>query len=329
MSARSRDLLSAALTGAGIMGAGELHFACAASTNADGAYWKDWFDGEKYFAGANAVSSGYNAMKTGRQDVLFLGAAAGITSTAAITWAKNQCHVVGMGAAMPGQRSYRARVNPSSGVATAWTISGYGNTFSNFAMNHGGGSTAGTCLLHVTGARNWFNNMHMACYNSSDATVAAYSMIKLGDCSEVGFSNVYFGSDSITMASGQMLEYTSDTTIRALYDNCNFVMVAANAAALFIHVKPGAGRGTSIFKKCLFINLDSSNSLTTAIASSGLGIAGHKFVFDANCGFANVTDIGAAADEAGMFFQGMYYGSGEVDQHTELGRMLTYDHTSG
>ena len=128
MSARSRDLLSASLIGAGIMGAGELHFACAASTNADGAYWKDWFDREKYFAGANAVSSGYNAMVTGRQDVLFLGAAAGITSTAAITWAKNQCHVVGMGAAMPGQRSYRARVNPSSGVATAWTISGYGNT---------------------------------------------------------------------------------------------------------------------------------------------------------------------------------------------------------
>jgi len=328
MSARSRDLLSAALTGAGIMGAGELYFACHASTNADGAYWKDWFDTDKYFAGANCISSAYNAMETGRHDVLFLGAAAGISNTAAITWAKDQLHVVGMGAAMPGQRSYRSRVNPSSDIATAWTISGYGNSFHNFAMNHGGGSTAGTCLLHVTGARNWFSDMHMACYNSSDATVAAYSMVKLGDCSEVGFRNVYFGSDSITMASGQMLEYTSNTTIRAVYDNCNWVMNAANAAALFIHVKPGAGKGTSIFKRSLFLN-NSATALTVAIASSGLHNTGHMLYFDSATAFGGVTDVCAAAEESYVWFHVPGIDSSGGSGGAFHGLMRNFDHTSG
>lgn len=327
MSARSRDLLSAALVGAGIMGAGELYFACNASTNADGAYWKDWFDTDKYFAGANCISSGYNAMETGRQDVLFLGAAAGISTTAGITWAKNQLHVVGLGCAMPGQRSYRARVNPSSGVATAWTISGYGNSFHNFAMNHGGGSTAGTCLLHITGARNWFNNMHMACYNSSDATVATYSMVKLGDCSEVGFRNVYFGSDSITMASGQMLEYTSDTTIRAYYENCNWVMNSTNAAALFVHVKPGAGKGTSIFKNCAFIN-NSGQALTVGVASSGLVNTGHQF-FMFGTRFHGVSDIANAAEEATVLFDSAHAATtGGVKGNSTVGLMVHCDHSS-
>lgn len=328
MSARSRDLLSAALIGAGIMGAGEMFYACAASTNADGAYWKDWFDTDKYFTGNGCVTSGYNAMTSGRNDVLFLGSAAGVTTTATITWAKNLCHIVGMDTSRPGQRSNRARVNASGNFTPVWTISGWGNTFSNFAMNHGQSSSANLKLITITGARNWFQNMHFACYTANEMQVATYNLIDLGDCSEVGFKDCYMGSDSVAMASGTMLHYTSDTTIRALYDNCNFVMNANSAAPLFIEVKPGAGKGTSIFKSCFFIN-NSSTATTVAIASSGLVNTGHQFYFDSNCAFGGVTDIGTAATEQYVNFGGMRYTSGEADQTTLLGMFAYADHTSG
>ncbi|MHA1952183.1 MAG: hypothetical protein ACYSUC_12910 [Planctomycetota bacterium] len=328
MSARSRDLLSAALIGAGIVGAGELHFACAASTNADGAYWKDWFDREKYFTGANAITSGHAAMGSGRNDVLFLGSAAGISTTATITWSNNLCHIVGMDPSRPGQRSNRARVNPSGNFTPIWTISGYGNTFSNMAFNHGNSSSANTNLISITGARNWFQNCHFACYTINEMQVAAYSLISLGDCSEVGFKDCYMGSDSVAMASGQMLEYTSNTTIRALYDNCNFVMNSTAAAALFIHVKPGAGKGTSIFKNTMFLN-NSATALTLAIAASGMVNTGHQFYFDSNSAFAGVTDICAAANEGTCMFHVPGIDSSAGSGGAFHGIMQAFDHTSG
>jgi hypothetical protein len=234
-----------------------------------------------------------------------------------------------MGPQMVGQRSQRARVSPNANFTPVWTISGYGNTFFNFAMNMGRGSTANETLISITGARNWFKNIHFACYNATELDGTSHSMIELGDCSEVGFKDCYMGSDSVAMTAGTMLEYTSNTTVRAVYDNCNFVMYADTANPTFIHVKPGAGRGTSIFKNTFFLNINSSTALTVAMATSGL--ANHNFFFDANCGFANVTDIGnnVTAEEGSVFFQGMYYSTLEADQHTELGKMHSYDHTSG
>jgi len=328
MSARSRDLLSAALIGAGIMGAGELYFACAASTNADGAYWRDWFDREKYFTGTNAIGTAHASMGSGQNDVLFVGSAAGITQTSSITWSNNLCHMVGMNPAWPGQRSHRSRINASG--ATCYpllTVSGYANMFANVAINQGIASTLGISNVTVTGARNYFKNCHIALYDSSAADVAEYGLVKLGDCSEVGFEGCYFGSDSVTMSSGTMLMYTSNTTIRALYTNCNWVMNAANAAVTFIHVKGGAGKGTSIFKNCLFIN-NSATAITEGINSTGLVNTGHQFYFDAGCNFAGVTDICSAGTEAYVLFGGAYYSTGNVE-NVYLGHMLAIDHTSG
>jgi len=328
MSARSRDLLSAALIGAGIMGAGELYYACAASTNADGSYWKDWFDSEKYFTGSCCLQNAHSAMQSGRNDTLFIGSAAGITSTTSITWSNNLCHVVGMQPSWPGWRQHRSRLDVTDADASpVITISGYGNMFANMSFKHANASTAGVNLVTVSGARNYFKNVHFNLYDSSMGTVAAYSLVKLGDCSEVGFEGCFFGEDSVTISSGQLLEYTSNTTIRAMYQNCNFMMVAGNAAALFIHVKGGAGRGSSIFKNCLFIN-NSATAITEGINSTGLVNTGHQFYFDAGCNFAGVTDICSAGTEAYVLFGGSYFSTGNVE-NVYLGHMLAIDHTSG
>ena len=324
MSARSRDLLSAALIGAGIMGAGELYFACHASTNADGAYWKDWFDSEKYFTGQGAVGTAHASMGSGRNDVLLLGSAAGIDTTTTITWSNNLCHIVGMNPAWPGQRSQRSRVNATGNFTPVWTVSGYGNLFANVAFNHGQSSSANLNLINITGARNYFKNCHFACYTANEMQVATYNMISLGDCSEVGFEGCYIGTDSVAMASGTLLHYTSNTTVRALYTNCNFVMCANSAAPTFIHVKPGAGRGTSIFKNCVFAN-NSSTACTIGIASSGM--SAQRFYFDANSYFAGVTDVGNAAEEAYIFFSPAMAQSTDA-AHVQVGLGLSFDHTS-
>jgi len=333
MSARSRDLLSASLIGAGIMGAGELFFACRASTLAMGSYWKDWFDREKYFSGSNAILTAHGSMASLRNDVLLVSADASIVSTTSILWTNNECHMVGMFPA-GGGRGGRARISQSGNFTPLMAASGYGCLFHNMHFMYGAGSTANENIIINTGTRNIYTNCHIACYNATELLGASFSMVQLseelGDI-EVTFNKCFFGSESLKSSGpGCHIEYAGNSTIKAFYNDCNFVMQASSASAVFIRVAAGAGKGTSIFKNTTFIN-NSSTKCTVGIASSGLVNTGHQFYFDANSYFAGVTDVCNEAEESYvMFAPAAHVAStiGELDS-VYTGHAMPVTHTSG
>jgi len=330
MSARSRDLLSASLIGAGIMGAGELFFACRASTLAMGGYWKDWFDSEKYFSGNNAILNAHGSMASLRNDVLLVAADASIVSTTSILWTNNECHMVGM-FPLGGGRGGRARISQSGNFTLHMNASGYGCSFHNMHFMYGAGSTANENIIINTGTRNIYTNCHIACYNATELLGASFSMVQLseelGDI-EVTFNNCFFGSESLKSSGpGCHIEYAANTTIKAFYNDCTWMMQASSASALFIRVKAGAGKGSSIFRNAVFVN-NSSTKCTVAIDGTGLVNTGHQF-YMLNSAFAGVTDVVASAYDSYVLMQSYDMTSGTVAEPVRLGIMSDLFATSG
>jgi len=329
MSARSRDIITASLTGAGIVGAGELFFCCAASTNAQGSYWKDWFDNDRYFAGNNSPGSAHTVMTAGRNDVLLVASDAMITCTEAISWDSDLCHMVGMYPGAPGQRSGRARIGASGNFTPLLTVDGYGCMFYNVHLMHGQGSTANENLVVVnsSGARAMFKNVHFACYNATEMTGSSYAMISIGDCSEICFHDCYIGSDSLAMAAGTCVEFEAGATIRSVWQNCNFGIHASSASVTFLKWAAGVGGAINIFKDCLFIN-KSSTACTVGIDSAGLNNA--RAYFDAGCMFAGVTDVAAAAQESYVLWSPTHLASTDNTGYAKnVGIAVSFDHTTG
>jgi hypothetical protein len=196
--------------------------------------------------------------------------------------------------------------------------------FANFALNHGVGSTANINLLHVTGARNMFKNVHFACYNATELDGDGYAMVKLDDCSEVSFQGCLFGSDSVMQSTGTIIEWAANTTIRAIFQDCNWTISADDSTVTFIDVKAGAGRGPWIFKNCMFINMNTA--MTVGILGTGLSNA--RFYFDSNSMFAGVTDVVAAAYEGYCLMSPSHYVSTGAAAGVYAGLFQSYDTSS-
>jgi hypothetical protein len=150
---------------------------------------------------------------------------------------------------------------------------------------------------------------------------ANLDLVKLA-CGEVYFKNCTFGIDTVLWTNGDMINAygASDRSLRAIFENCIFLMRADNNQVNFFQTDAGAGNGFLIFRNCLFINL--GTALTVGIDSTGVGTA-MLFIQDINTTWVGVTDIIAAAAEARVVM-----GTGNyVAAATANGLAATFDHT--
>ena len=347
MSARSRDLISATLITAGIPCAGEVHMAAGASTGPFADYWKDWFDLERWHTGSSASSTGdiqrgYDRMSSGRNDVLLVSPETHHVSTA-LTWSKDNTHLVGAGGRTHMHPS--ALIQPHGAVSPLITVACTGAVFSGLTLRNGQstGSTAcvSTLLLSTGGSYN-FTMRNSFIWGPEDDSVndstSGWSLIKIGgdfnlfeDCL-IGYGWPIAGEPTASSLNASLLRFQKSVYTGSEFRNCFFQAEFKVAAQAFIIAEYSPAANVFwVFRNCQFFNAGStaSNYGIRSDQAGAVSWSGGQTLayFDADCAFAGVTDVGAAAGESYAKFSPAMAQSTDA-AHVQVGLALSYDHTS-
>lgn len=309
--------LKSIIQGVSLPGAAEKFYVTKDGANPK-TYWQSRVEGDKNFntpsSGAGtAITDALAAATTGQNDVIHLSPDSH-TIGAKMTWDKSMTHLIGMyPSSMMNQRS---RIGHNANFATMLDVTGQGNLFANLYFQYGRGNAANTNLLTVSGDRNTFYNCHFAGpLNATEGDQADLDLVAL-NCGEVYFNHCTFGIQTINWTNGDMIRMfgPADRSVRAIFEDCVFLMQADNAQVNFIETTAGQGAGFALFNRCQFLNV-SGTALTYAIDGAGMG--NFKIYADINTFFAGVTDIVAAANEANVL-----WGHGGYVSADKLNNML-------
>ena len=317
--------LVAKIQGSSMPGMAQKFYVCK-----DGAapynYWRGRVPGADIYnsptSGAGtAITKALAAATSGRNDVINLSPDSHSIG-AAIDWNKNMTHLIGMyPESMMNQRS---RIGMTTTLANMLTVSGYGNLLANLYFMYGTDAATDLNLLSVTGDRNSFHNCHFGGpMHVTPADEATFNLVNLA-CGEVFFKNCTFGIETVLWTDGDMLRFygASDRSLRAIFENCIFLMRADNNQVNFITTVAGMGNGFAIFKNCMFLNM--GTALTLGIDGTGVGTA-FKTIMDINTTMVGVTDVIAAANEATVF---MGHGNFLTGAAIDNGLAASPDHTA-
>ena len=312
------------IQGASMHGAAKQFYVCKEGGQAN-TFWGQRNPGVLYSnpsSGAGtAITKALAAATSGRNDVINLSPDSHNVG-AAITWNKNMTHLIGM---YPEARmNQRSRIGQTAALANMLTVSGYGNLLANLYFMYGTDDAANLNLLSVTGDRNSFHNCHFGGpMHDTPADEATFNLVNLA-CGEVFFKNCVFGIETVLWTDGDMLRFygASDRSLRAIFENCIFLMRADNNQVNFITTVAGMGNGFAIFKNCMFIN--PGTALTLAIDGTGVGTA-FKHIMDINTTIVGATDVIAAAQEATVY---MGHGNFLTGAAIDNGLAASPDHTA-
>lgn len=181
-------------------GVGDVFFVASASSAYETWFKKIGVDSSHLFA---TVALAYAAMTTNRNDTVLM-APEGIAATAELDWTKNNCNLIGLGGP-----NVQGRKGPSGTFPTMYGGSCLYSTTSGLVH-----------LLHVTGARNRFYNMHFV---NAVNEATALSAVKVGGSLNLSYGN-YFKNCNIQGIAGT----TCNTT-----DNCSLKISAGASYYLF------------------------------------------------------------------------------------------------
>ena len=239
------------------------------------------------------LSTAYGKCVSGRGDGICLmsqgTSAANTTSalTTAITWSKHNITVYGVCA--PTYQFQRARVSnlsTSTSLANLMTISGSNNRFFNMMFINEGSNAAALGGIAVTGARNYFNNVHFAgTVDSTPAVLTGTYSLSLSGAEENTFDGCVFGSDTVDMDGSQAdtgIIKIASLTGRALFRNC--IMQSywsyANSTCGIVHMIGGdCIMRHVIFDGCIMMNYKTGLLATNDPASAFVGTAPNNGAF--------------------------------------------------
>lgn len=265
------------------------------------AYWldpatgSDTNSGKKPTEAFKTLPTAYAALTANQNDVLYY--IAGSTSltnlSAAFTWAKSYTHFIGVCApTRVGQRARIFQLSTLTGASPLITISGNGCVFQNLYAFQGVDDATSLVNVSVTGARNYFENVHFAGGGHATQAVDGGASLLLNGGSENTFRHCTIGVDTIAAATGMAGLLLDGAAARNVFESCNFTMYAGNAGAIFVEVVDSAGFDRYvIFRDCLFINDAAATTLTSAFAiPAGMGSATHRILLY-NCAFVGAADV--------------------------------------
>lgn len=234
------------------------------------------------------IAAAYAQCVSGNHDaVLLRGSATANNPTAALTWAKNFTHLIGVTNPLPGMGQRARIVNTSTAdLATLFTLSAYGCIVKNVQFFDGKDKAEdGACVL-VSGSRNYFENCFVAGMGSSGASAPAtragsYSLKVSGD--ENAFVDCTIGLDTVirTAANSELIV----SGIRNRFIHCDIRKWCETADAFLVTVDNSAGdlRDT-IFEDCLFFNYTPNwaSGITNAF-DMPTGGSTHYVILRGNC----------------------------------------------
>jgi len=225
--------------------------------------------------------------------VVYLASSSGITMTAALDWNKNYTHLVGMCApTCVGQRARIFQLSTLEGASPLLTVSATGCIMKNFYIFQGVDDATSLINVSVTGARNYFENVHFAGGGHASQAIDGGASLKLDGGSENLFKNCTIGVDTIAAATGMAGLILDGAGARNVFRECMFTMYAGNAGAKFVEVADSAGFDRYvIFDNCLFINDATGHTMTEAFTvPGGMGSATHRLILK-DCVLLGVGDV--------------------------------------
>ena len=232
------------------------------------------------------LATAYAALTTNNNDILFiLDQGTDETYTTAITWAKNHCHVVGIGGPQGGVEKGVQLIGNSVVTTTGHlTISGNNNTFAGLCFVQLGTATA-LVNVGITGDGNsfydcQFKNMN----NAATADEAGMLGVILNGCNKTSFYRCTIGSTEVERTDGAADLTIGAGTITGLYmEDCIFIAdldAAADADHAFIEQVADADLGDyALLVRPTFINAGANAALPDAM-TIGASTAGFWLVRD-------------------------------------------------
>lgn len=275
---------------------GECHVAALGSGNP----YSFWRDDRRVPSNRlhTSVHDAYTAVgvKNNNNNTVFLTPDTHVWATA-VTWAKSNTHLVGMS---PGGIGNPCKITQSANFAASLVVSGDGNHFKNFAIEHGRGNAANLNALSLTGDFNVFEGIHFnGPFHATEADTAGYGTIDITGGVQNLFKNCIIGSRGFTRGAANTLLRLGAGSFGNTFENCLFLSYGDEATPYFIESAAGLATEYTIFKNCQFIHWSADWGTPLTIAINNAGAADdHFFLFDSQSHFVGVTDVVAATKEA-------------------------------
>jgi hypothetical protein len=232
------------------------------------------------------VAAAYALCTTLHNDVVLLvGNGTSNTATAAITWAKDYTHLIGLSSPVPDEQ--RSRIKNTAALATTpfITWSANGCVVRNVSFWHESTNAAALVNFYLSGGRNAFENCQFAgAVGTNNASGARSLLIYGASASGNYFKNCTIGNDTVQIVSGvHTLEFDAGPS-HTQFDDCLFVHSAGATTNCHVFAAAAADMGRrTIFRRCLFINETSVAQAEVILVTAAL--SQHQYIFMDECWF--------------------------------------------
>jgi len=210
----------------------------------------------------NSIAAGYALCTANRHDtVVYIAGSSGINEAAAVVWAKNYTHLIGIAApTFAAQRARIFQLSTLTGASPFFTISATGCIFKNLYCFQGVDDATSLINWSITGGRNYFENVHFAGGGHATQAVNGGASLHLNGAEENLFVGCTVGVDTVAAATGMVGILFDGEAHRNEFRKCKVTMYAGHTGAAFAEVVDGTGIDRyTIFDECLFINSNLDN----------------------------------------------------------------------
>jgi len=230
----------------------------------------DGNDGKSPELALKTVRRAFTLCTAKQNDVIYLLSAGASTSadctdylSAVLTWNKDNVHLIGVTA--PCRLSQRARIAQLSTATTLVTmvnITAQSCIFKNIQFFQGVASATAKVDVQITGARNYFENVHFAGIGHATQVAASAASCKIDGGSENLFKNCVFGVDTITADNSTQGELWFDgSASRNIFEDCIFTRFISNAGYVAVTFNDTTAIDRWVlFKNCLFITCSANDA---------------------------------------------------------------------
>lgn len=228
------------------------------------------------------LAAAYARCRDGYNDVVYIignGLSTGAATLAAqLVWAKNACHLIGLGTQTAVGNPARIAIQSGvTGFPNMVTVTGQGCVFANFSVTQGYNVAEDQKMWIESGAHNTYANVQFA--GMLDATpsgrAGSRSLIIDGGVAagttgrgEHTFVGCTFGSASVARTAANASLEVSGASPSNTFDDCTFAAFATNAGVLHYNIPASGIVGTTTMKRPKFLNnlKGASGTAMTAVA---------------------------------------------------------------
>ena len=239
--------------------------------------------GLKWAGPLKTIEAAYAKTTTAKNDVVLLvGNGASNVAAAAMTWANDFTHLIGLSAPLPDEARSRIKCGAALATTPFITWSADGCVVKNISFWHETSDALGLVCLKVTGGRNAFMNCQIAGAIGTNNSTGARSLVVSGaGASGNYFKNCTIGNDTIQIVQGVHTMELEDAPQHTQFDDCLFVHSAGHTTNCHVFAAAAADVGRrTIFKKCFFINETAVAQAEVILVTAGLAQYQHLILDD-------------------------------------------------